>query len=345
MIVLTPVRIFSLAYPAVAVLVGMALLCGAWALALAAWRRREGAGLLLAGVAVFALAVFNDLLYYAGVLCSTDLAPMGLFVLLLFQASVIAQRAAHAFARQEALSEENAGLLATVRQQLDELQRSRRLIAAAEDAQRKRIAELLHGRVQTRLFLAWKRLQECQALLQDDRDEALAVLGQVAQELDEVREQDVREVSHLLHPSIVEVGLVPALRSLARRFRGSIRVELSVEPEVAVLDNPGDARIPEPVRFAAYRVLKESLSNSYRHGGASKAEVSLALEGGSLRMVARDDGRGFDPGGARAGLGLRLMADRVAQVGGEWEVQSAPGTGTTVVFRFPLSGQGGQAAG
>src|SRR5262249_35849738 len=114
----------------------------------------------------------------------------------------VVQGVAAAYTRQAVLAEENARLLGILRAQIEELERSRRLIAAAEERLRRQIAELLHSRVQNRLLLAWYRLEDCRALLEDHP--AGALLDEVSRQLYQLREHDVREVSHLLHPSIIQ---------------------------------------------------------------------------------------------------------------------------------------------
>jgi signal transduction histidine kinase len=72
-----------------------------------------------------------------------------------------------------------------------------------------------------------------------------------------------------------------------------------------------------------------------KYAGASRATVSLAQENGSLAFEVADDGRGFDASTTVYGTGLQGIADRVAAIGGELQVRSAPGEGTTVVGRVP----------
>ena len=105
---------------------------------------------------------------------------------------------------------------------------------------------------------------------------------------------------------------------------------------VLALDDPVANRLPDPVRLAAYRVVEEPLANVYRHAQASRATVELTAPDGTLEIVVRDDGRGFAPGQALAGLGMNTIAARVGQLGGAWWLDSAPGRGTTLTVRLPL---------
>ena len=82
----------------------------------------------------------------------------------------------------------------------------------------------------------------------------------------------------------------------------------------------------------------EALQNVTKYAGASRATVRLAQANGTLTFEVSDDGRGFDPGVVGHGTGLQGIADRLASLGGELDVRSAPGT--TVAGRVPVGGEG-----
>ncbi len=255
----------------------------------------------------------------------------------------VVQGVAAAYTHQALLASENARLLGILREQVDELERSRRLIATGEERLRRQIAELLHSRVQNRLLLAWYRLEDCRALLENHP--AAPLVDEVSRQLHQVREHDVREVSHLLHPSIIQVGLVPAIERLTEDFLAQFQVDLAVDASIARLDDPEDNRLPEAVRLAAYRVVEEALGNAVRHAGASQVEVSLGIRDERLAITVRDDGHGFDAGLVRPGLGLSSIAARVGSVGGGWRLSSAPGRGTVLEAFLPLEVRAERLAG
>jgi signal transduction histidine kinase len=232
----------------------------------------------------------------------------------------------------------NTQLLEQLQDRVDELARSRRLITVAEERVRREIAELLHSRVQNRLLLVWYRLEECEEQLASDPDAARRLVGEVRQQVDEIRERDVRELSHRLHPSIIRAGLVPALDRLVEDFEAELRVSLRVDDRVADLDQPARAGIPEAVRLSAYRVVEEALGNVARHAHVDRAGVVLeaASPGTALSLTVHDDGSGFDPDLAREGLGLGSIAAHVGRVGGTWRILSQLGRGTTLEVRLPL---------
>jgi len=86
------------------------------------------------------------------------------------------------------------------------------------------------------------------------------------------------------------------------------------------------------------RILQEALANVRRHSAATIVEVGLRTDDQAILLEVSDDGRGFDPGSARAGIGLSAMRERVEELGGEIEISSRPGEGTEVTVRVPLGG-------
>jgi PAS domain S-box-containing protein len=218
----------------------------------------------------------------------------------------------------------------------DELRRSRaelkrlagRLIVAQED-ERRRIARELHDELNQRvaaLGIGISRLGQVQG------EEMDAKAAQLAGQVERLAER-IRGLSHRMHPAVLEhAGLVPALRSVCEEFGRleGVRTEFRVEN----VEGP----YPPGLALAVYRVAQEALRNVARHSGALAARVTLAGVDGGLELVIADRGAGFDPAAVGPqGLGLVSMAERVHLEGGDFEVVSAPGTGTTLRARFPRS--------
>jgi signal transduction histidine kinase len=95
-------------------------------------------------------------------------------------------------------------------------------------------------------------------------------------------------------------------------------------------------RFAEDIEAAAYYVVVEGLTNLLRHSGASSARVSLHIDGGRLVVSVADDGAGFERNTARTGGGLQGLADRFQALGGELNVATAPGHGTTLTASLPI---------
>ncbi|MFI5270008.1 MAG: GAF domain-containing sensor histidine kinase, partial [Chloroflexota bacterium] len=242
----------------------------------------------------------------------------------------IALQSASAVAQQTALTRANADLLEALRLRVAELQESRRQITAAEERLREEIAEILHSRVQSKLLVAAHQLGQASAILDGDPEEAKRLLSLSQEQLDDIREREIREASHLLHPSIIKIGLGPAVRSLIGRFEDAFKVSLEVGPRLAKLDSIVDNQLPEDLRLTAYRSVEEAMSNIARHAHASSVAVSLSLSGqNELLLSIRDDGLGFDSSQLQPGLGLSSIDGRVNQLGGTWKITSQPGQGAT----------------
>jgi PAS domain S-box-containing protein len=141
--------------------------------------------------------------------------------------------------------------------------------------------------------------------------------------------KEVRIVSHLLHPPLLdEAGLGAAIREYLEGFskRGDIEVEL------IVLDDFG--RLPVDLETAVFRVIQECLTNVHRHSGSKTAKVELSRTANEVRVEVADKGRGIETQ-KPAGVGLRGMRERVAQFGGQLEVSSNE-SGTAIVAKLPI---------
>ena len=121
-------------------------------------------------------------------------------------------------------------------------------------------------------------------------------------------------------------GLVEALGAQARRSP----VPVTIEPD-------GLGRYGPEVEAGVYFSVLEALQNVAKYAEASSARVLLEGANGEVRFEVCDDGRGFDPADTRLGTGLQGIVDRVSALGGEVEITSLPGHGTTIAGRVPTS--------
>lgn len=236
-------------------------------------------------------------------------------------------RTAQAFSRQVALSIHNAELLKEGRRTAAALEASRRLVSEAEERTRRDLSEFLHSHVQSRLLVAEYHLSEITDVSEPARRRIEAVLS----ELEDLRERDVRQVSHQLHPEALRIGLVTALQLLATRLQGVLEVQLVADDALIATERT----LSMPLRLAAFRVIEEALGNVLKHASASRATVWLGLEPRGLRLEVTDDGRGFEVGTQPAGLGLLCLGARIESTGGCWGIQSQPGGPTRLWAEVP----------
>jgi PAS domain S-box-containing protein len=163
--------------------------------------------------------------------------------------------------------------------------------------------------------------------------EVRARLLEVRRRLDGV-EEDLRRVSHELHPSILDdLGLLDAIRFQAESFSRRSGIEVTVDAD---LQHP----CSRDVETVVYRLVQEGLTNLGKHSNATEARITVGCDGTSITCIVRDDGDGFgiDPGRTRAGvrgLGLTLIRDRVEALGGSFQIVSSPGQGTELHTALP----------
>lgn len=213
-----------------------------------------------------------------------------------------------------------------------ELTASRRRIVAAADLARRQIERDLHDGVQQRLVSMALGMRLVGDMV-GDGDDPTASLSALTEELLGTMEE-LRELSHGIHPAILaEGGLRPAVTALARRC--PMPVELDVRGSTD--------RVPEAVEVGVYYVVSESLNNVVKHAGAESVRVELDLAPDQVELVVTDDGHG----GADLGRGTGLvgLADRIHALGGEFELASPRGAGTTLRARVPWQRDSASPAG
>lgn len=217
------------------------------------------------------------------------------------------------------------------RRQAEEAARglSRKLIQAQEQ-ERARVARDLHDDITQRLArLAIDAAQVEQGLADHSPRDKVRGLREGLVRLSE----DVHSLSYQLHPSIVQdLGLAEALRVECERFSS----KQPAPADLSLRDLPPS--VPPAVAFCLYRVGQEALRNVARHAGPARVHVSLAGVDKGLQLVVQDEGVGFDPRlqNDKPTLGLASMCERLSLLGGELDLETSPGSGTTVLAWVPL---------
>jgi PAS domain S-box-containing protein len=206
---------------------------------------------------------------------------------------------------------------------------SARLIRTQEE-ERARLARELHDDITQRL---------AHLAIEIGRAMEVAPAASWAEARRSVREElirlseDVHALSYRLHPSILEdLGLAAAVQAEAEHLerQGPVPIEVKVHN----LPDP----ISSEVAVCAFRIAQEALRNAVRHAHARTLTVSLFGSDGGVQLGVQDDGCGFDTGQQRHrfSLGLASMRERAHLLGGELDVDSAPGQGTTITVWIPL---------
>jgi len=114
------------------------------------------------------------------------------------------------------------------------------------------------------------------------------------------------------------------LAEICRQFANQRHIAINVNAQ------PLTQRLPQEVSLCFYRVAQEALTNAVKHSNSSRVDVTVATDGGVLRMRIKDFGVGFDPGARGTGLGLVTMQERLRMIGGVLRLHSVPGEGTEI---------------
>lgn len=202
-------------------------------------------------------------------------------------------------------------------------------LVSMQEEERRKLSRELHdhvGQMLTALRMAIGRAERVDTLVA-----RTAVLADARTQVDELIES-VRDLSLGLRPSMLDdFGLSPALEWLARDFqrRADLDVRLTMTGPMTALS---DAQ-----RTCIYRVVQEALTNCARHAAASHVDVLVAVEGPSVLVSVKDDGRGMEVARSTNGLGLVGIAERARELGGTFEIgPGASGAGTHLRVRLPM---------
>jgi len=208
----------------------------------------------------------------------------------------------------------------------EELTASRaRIVAAADDA-RRRFERDLHDGAQQGLVSLGLELRALEAAVPPELPALKRQISNMVSGLAGISE-DLQEIARGIHPAILSKGgLGPALNTLARRSGVPVKLDLRLNRELV-----------ESAEVAAYYVVAEALTNAAKHARATEVTVCVEVDGANLRLSIQDDGIG----GAHAGKGSGLagLTDRVEALGGQIEIASHTGSGTSLLVEIPLGVQ------
>jgi signal transduction histidine kinase len=207
---------------------------------------------------------------------------------------------------------------------------SRRLIEAQEN-ERARIARDLHDDIGQRIAVLSFTLEHARLLAADSSPEIRNRLNELRTQLLDISSA-IHAMSHELHSaSLRHIHVTKAMRGLCMELCDQHNVEI----------NFAFRNVPETVRpetsLCLFRVMQEALHNAVKHSGGHQFDVELWGTLGTIELVVRDTGCGFEVETAmnRSGLGLWSMEERLKLVQGKLYIDSEPGKGTTIHARVP----------
>jgi signal transduction histidine kinase len=231
-------------------------------------------------------------------------------------------------ARQLALGMERLRLQGRVQEQQNEI---------AITAERNRIARDMHDGLVQYVYALGLRLEHARDLSASDPAAVAPVLTGAIEQSNHVL-SEMRTFIYQLRPIIMkEKEISEWVRDLCAQFQQATGIQVSAE-----IGSPAAEELSPEITIALFRIIQEALANIYKHAGASRASLMLDFTTDGVRLVIEDHGRGFDvdartaPGIAH-GHGLQNIHERVAELGGRLDLESAPGAGTKLVAAFPYA--------
>jgi two-component system, chemotaxis family, CheB/CheR fusion protein len=248
-------------------------------------------------------------------------------VMLLTIEDITRQRAIEALSNRQQIALQNEvevtnKTLFRTQEQLREL--TAHLLTLQEE-ERQRVARELHDDISQRLSLL-------EILCAKEASPEGSDLSTIRREVHSLN-NDVREISHRLHPAILnDLGISAALSSLVEDFRQR-------EGMPATYSEVNLPRLlPQPIATALYRITQEALRNISKHAGETHVKVSLEGQDGVARLQVRDFGHGFDQDidYPTRGLGLISMEERARIAGGSFSIVSSLGNGTVITVEVPV---------
>lgn len=214
----------------------------------------------------------------------------------------------------------------------DELARAQR--DAGAEAERTRLSRDIHDTIAQSLTSIGMLAAGAASTAPESSARAFAQIGELARE----GLADARRIVNALMPSELEgSALADALQRMLNRLSDEtgIRTELHVDDTVPAL--------PVVIEVALLRTAQSALANVRAHARADRVVVSLVDGGDTVRLDIVDDGAGFDaagwerlPAGSGGGYGLRAMRERLRELGGGLDVESAPGAGAALSASVPI---------
>ncbi|QQE73813.1 sensor histidine kinase [Brevibacillus composti] len=196
--------------------------------------------------------------------------------------------------------------------------------------ERQRLARELHDAVSQQLFAIAMTTAAMKRLVEKNPQRAAQQI-ELVEEMAAAAQSEMRALLLHLRPATLQnKTLKEAIQDLLEELTRKNAMDISWEIE-------DTSNLPSGIEDHLFRILQESLSNTLRHARASQIQVKLFTLQGQVRMRIVDDGVGFDPDGEKlTSYGLRTMRERVAELGGSFDIYSAVGKGTQIEVRVPI---------
>jgi signal transduction histidine kinase len=241
---------------------------------------------------------------------------------------------AQAVADQLTIAIENARLFEQVQLSREQLRRLTQQVVSAQEEERRRLSRELHDETGQMLTALKIGLQLAQADLPAETGPIQERLREAVALTDMTMEQLRALARNLRPPALDTAGLNPTLEGLCREFARRLQIPIAYEG----MHLP---QLPDMVNICLYRFLQEALTNVAKHARAGQVWVKLAAQAGTISLMVKDNGQGFDrptglaTTGEPRGIGLLGMQERIELLGGRLEIESQPGQGSCLMAWLP----------
>lgn len=223
----------------------------------------------------------------------------------------------------------------TDRKRADEaLRRSREERLAELERVRRRIATDLHddiGSSLTQISILSEVMRQNTGSTDSPASDPLSMIARSSRELIDAM-SDI-DIVWAINPQKDQLS---DLTQRMRRFSSDVFTSRNIAFNLRLPPSARDVKLGANLRREVFLIFKESINNMVRHSGCSRADVEFQLEEDSLSLTLSDDGKGFDTAGQSDGHGLLSMRERARAIGGQFDLTSTTGHGTTIMLKVPL---------
>ncbi|MFH2218939.1 MAG: PocR ligand-binding domain-containing protein [Pseudomonadota bacterium] len=201
-----------------------------------------------------------------------------------------------------------------------------------KEQERRKIGSQLHDNIGQNLALMKLKLLEMM------NSPACWKISENLKEIDRLTTESIESTRKMAfdlgNPLLYEVGLEPAVEWLIDRYRESYGLECRL------IKGPGVIPMDTDTRVVLYQAVREMLVNILKHAGATLATVTITTGSKNVKIQIEDNGTGFCPSKKQSGMGLFCIRERLARIGGQFDVQSEPGKGSRFSLTVPVSTSG-----
>jgi len=213
-------------------------------------------------------------------------------------------------------------------QELEGLIDTRRELAQIEE--RNRMARDLHDSVKQQAFAASAQISTARKLLAQNSNKAIENIEEAERLTNALRKELTNMIQELRSPALEGKGLATAIQDYGHNWSHRNETELEIRLQ-------GERPLPLDIEQTVFRIVQEALANVARHSNANKVEIELVYTSKELSCIIRDNGSGFDLTQTSLGFGIHSMQERANALGGQLNLESAPGEGAIITLALKLN--------